>query len=121
MARRANVEQVAARGYWRESEARTIVDAWRRSGETVTGFAQRHGFEPRRLARWVGRLDGAADEPVRFHPVQLVERRPESEDTGSGGWIEIELADGHRVRVPRGFEADELRRVLAVLGEAARC
>ena len=121
MPRRADVRQVAERRYWRESEARVLLEAWRRSGETVGRFARRHGLEPRRLTRWVRRLDRAAGEAVRFHPVRLVGHRAEPERTGSGVPIEIELAHGQRVRVPRGFEADELRRVLAVLGEAAKC
>jgi hypothetical protein len=57
-----------------------------------------------------------AQESVRFHAVRLVQRRAEPE-----GLIEIELADGHRVRVSRGFEAEDLRRVLQVLGEVCRC
>ena len=111
MARGADVLQVAQRRYWREPEARMLVEAWRSSG---AGLARRHDFDPRRLARWVRRFE--ADESVRFHAVQLVQRRPESE-----GPIEIEVADGRRVRLPRGFEEEDLRRLLRVLGEAATC
>jgi hypothetical protein len=39
----------------------------------------------------------------------------------SEGAIEIELRGDRRVRVPRSFDADDLRRVLEVLGEAATC
>ena len=120
MARRADVRRVAERRYWRESEARVLVEAWRSSGETLAGFARRHGVERRRLARWVGRLEGVG-EALRFHPVRLVERRPDRESSESGAPIEIELAEGQRVRVSRGFAAEDLRRVLAVLGEAAKC
>jgi len=42
-------------------------------------------------------------------------------ETGSGSAIEIRLAGGQRVRVARGFNAEDLRRVLAVLEEGARC
>ena len=119
MARRVDVRQVAERRYWRESEARVLVEAWRNSGETLAGFARRHGVERRRLTRWVGRLEGGG-EALRFHPVRLVKRRPDPE-SGSGVPIEIELAEGQRVRVSRGFAAEDLRRVLAVLGEAAKC
>jgi len=117
----AEVRRVVEKRYWRESDARVLVEAWRNSGETLAAFARRHGVERHRLARWVGRLEDAADEAVRFHPVRLVDRRPESDSGGHGAPIEIQLASGQRVRVPRGFEAEELRRVLAVLGEAARC
>lgn len=121
MARGADVRQVAERSYWRESEARVLVEAWRSSGEPLARFARRHGFEPRRLARWASRLERAADERVRFHPIRLLERQGEPDRSGPGAPIEIELTYGRRVCVPRGFEAEDLRRVLAVLGEVAAC
>jgi len=118
MGRTTDVRRVAERGYWREAEARVLVEAWRSGGETLVEFARRHGVEPRRLARWVTRLQGAGEGSLRFHPVRLVESPAE---TGAAGPIEIQLAGGRRVRVPRGFETDDLRRVLAVLEEAATC
>jgi transposase-like protein len=118
MARHADVRRVAERRYWRPGDARVVVEAWRDSGERLSGFARRHGVEPRRLARWVKRLEGAGGEAVRFHPVRLVERAPER---WAGAPIEIHLAGGQRVRVPRAFEAEDLRRVLAVLAEGGRC
>ena len=113
MAGEAEVRQVAQRRYWREAEGRIVVEAWRSSGEGLARFARRHELTPNRLAWWARRL--GAQEPVRFHAVRLVQR-PESDSL-----IEIELAGGRRVRVPRGFEAEDLRRVLGVLGEAAAC
>lgn len=120
MARRSAVKQVAGSRYWRESDARVLVEAWRGSGETLTGFARRQGVQPRRLARWAGRLEGARGDAVRFHRVRLVGRDVDAESR-SGASIEIQLAGGQLVRVPRGFEAEELRRVLAVLEEVAEC
>ncbi len=118
MARRAEVRRVAGRGYWREADARVLVEAWRGSGERLSGFARRHGFEPRRLVRWVKRLEGAERSALRFHPVRLVEREPGTVDRTR---IEIHLAGGERICVPRSFEAEDLRRVLAVLAEAGGC
>ena len=118
MARKAEVRRVAGRLYWREADARILVDAWRKSGESLSGFARRQGVERKRLARWVRRLEGAAGGPLRFHPVRLVGSLPE---TGSGAPIDIQLAGGERVRVAHGFQTEDLRRVLAVLAEAARC
>jgi len=118
MARKADVRRVAGRVYWREADARILVDAWRESGESVSGFARRQGVERKRLARWVRRLEGAAGGPLHFHPVRLVESTVE---TGGGAPIDIELAGGQRVRVAHGFQMEDLRRVLAVLAEAARC
>lgn len=117
MRREADVRLVAKRRYWREAEARVVVEAFWRSGETLSGFARRHGLKRGRLSRWVERL-GEGEESLRFHPVRLVEDRGAS---GGGAAIEIELLGGQRVRVPRGFESEELRRVLAVLEVAGSC
>src|SRR3989304_3471866 len=104
MATKVGVRQVAERRYWR--------------GGALARFAGPRGVGPRRLARWVSRLSGAGEGSLRFHPVRLVESPPE---TGGGAPIEIQLAGGRRVRVPRGFETEDLRRVLVVLEEAATC
>jgi len=121
MGRGADVRRVAKRPYWREAEARVLVDAWRDSGQVLARFARRHGVEPKRLARWASRLERETEKKVRFHPVRLLEERTEPQRSGSDAPIEIEFAHGRRVCVPRGFEAEDLRRVLVVLGEVAAC
>lgn len=110
---KAAVERVAGQRYWRGSEARVVVDAWRASGEGLAGFARRYGIQPRRVSRWARELEERG-EPVRFHPVRLVgeaEIGRRSEESR----IEIELGDGATVRVPAGFAAEDLARVLEVL------
>jgi hypothetical protein len=118
MGRKAEVRRVAERNYWREAEARIVVEAWRSSSETLSAFAKRHGVAPRRLTRWVSRLQESKEGSLRFHPVRLVDRPLESGDRAP---IEIGLGGGRCVRVPRGFETEDLRRVLAVLEEARTC
>jgi hypothetical protein len=49
---------------------------------------------------------------MRFHPVRRVE--PERLDP-QPGTIEVVLLNGRRVRVPPGFVAEDLVRVLEVL------
>jgi transposase-like protein len=110
------VGRVAALRYWRAADARVAVDAWKRSGKTVAEFARRHGIHPRRLRRWGAELDGR-QEAVRFHPVRLVQRRDDEQRSSEP--IEIVTRDGHRVRVPAGFAADDLERVLMVLAVEA--
>ncbi len=71
-------------------------------------------------------LSIAAGSAIRWtvksnNRVRLLEQQAEPERSGSGTPIEIELAQGRRVCVPRGFEAEDLQRVLVVLGEVAAC
>ena len=117
---KAALERVTARRYWREADARVVVEAWRRSGLPLAVFAGREGVHPKRLARWSGRLRATDPEPeVAFHPVRLV-------DAGGGAVrgeerIEVVLRDGTRVRVPRVFAAEDLRRVVEVLEGRGSC
>ena len=97
MARETDIAAVVGRRYWREAEARMVVEAWRASGESLAGFARRHGVGSQRIAWWARRIDGGTPAPVRFHPVRLANL-----DGGSGAAIEIHLVGGHRVRVPPG-------------------
>ncbi len=115
--KRDGTRQIAKRGYWRESDARALIEAWRSSGETLTRFAQRNGVERGRLTRWSKRLEGTA--PMVLHPVRLV--ADSSTASNGDGPIEIQLAAGRCVRVPQGFRSDDLRRVLLVLTESLPC
>jgi hypothetical protein len=115
MAGSNGLRRVARRPYWREADARVVVDAWRDSGESLASFGGRHGVSPRRLARWATRLKGGRE--VRFHPVRLVEPPTQAEDRS----LAIELPGGETVRLPTGFELDDLRRVLAALAERHGC
>lgn len=120
MAGGSGVRQVAAQRYWREGQARVVVEAWQRSGESVAAFARSHGIGSQRLKRWARRLRGASGR-IRFHRVRLVERRPAGDHVQGGAPIEIEWAPGRRVCVFPGFAAEDLGRVLEVLEGRERC
>lgn len=118
MRRKPTVGVVAESRYWRESTAQVMVDAWRQSGETVAAFAMRHGVDRRRLARWVRRVEAKAAVVVPFHPVRVVGG---VEGRVTDAPIEIAVGSTYRVRVPPGFEVEDLRRVLAVLAVGGSC
>jgi hypothetical protein len=128
------IRRVAEGSYWSEADARVVVDAWRRSGETQLAFAARYGIDPKRVGRWATRLtapqpDGYqqrrsrrsdARTPVRFHRARVVTASPIA-SAESPPAIEVILRDGRSIRVPRGFAAEDLHQVLVVLEAAARC
>ena len=116
MPKTVDVRAVVSGVYWGEEDARAVVAAWRASGESVSAFARRHGVQRRRLARWIRRLETATS--VRFHPVRLTEA---IDAAASASAIEIELTSGERIRVPRGFDAEDLRRVFSVLTARSSC
>lgn len=114
---RSTIEEIAAvarRPYWREDDARVVVEAWRRSDETLATFAKHHGLHPHRIARWASKIKHSESSAVRFHAVRVA-------SSPSAAAIEIQLGDGWRVRVYQDFVAEDLRRVLAVLGEKTSC
>lgn len=111
--RESALARVAARRYWREDDARLMIEAWQESGLPLVAFAERHDVQTRRLVRWAERVQSMGPKPVSFHRVRLVE---------SGGCgassderIEVILAEGCTVRVPPGFVPEDLRKVLNVL------
>ena len=109
MSRRSEVAQVSRRGYWREAEARVMVEAWRSGGETLSEFAARYGVDPKRIARWASRLERPRAEKVQFHPVRVVGVEPAGAPTLSQA-----LQAGQPVDAPAGsIAADSLapRRV----------
>ena len=118
MFRKGKLTELAGRLYWREVDARRVVEAWRRSGETVSAFAGHLGVDPRRVSRWASRLRRPESAPMSLHPVRVARDDASSRRAAS---IEIELGDGRRIRVAPGVEAEDLRRVLAVLDERAPC
>ena len=117
MPKTIDVQAVASGVYWREEDARAVVAAWRASGESVSAFARHHRVQPRRLARWIRRLETAT--PLHFHPVRVagaIDNAPSRTPA-----IEIELPSGERIRLPRGFDVDDLRRVCSVLTASTSC
>lgn len=114
------VIQVARNRYWREADARVVIQSWRRSGEAVSAFARRYGLKPRRIVRWATWLEEATT-PTKFHPVRVVDAVERERVASPAEAIEIVLSNGRRVRLPTGFEPDDLRRILTVLEGDARC
>ena len=50
------VAAVAGKSYWREADARQVVQAWESSGQALSHFAAAQGVKVARLARWASRL-----------------------------------------------------------------
>jgi hypothetical protein len=109
------------RSYWREADARRMIEAWQSSGLSLKEFSRQHGIQSRRLARWSHRLGlTASPERPQFHPVHLITAQPIAA-SGEDPSIEIILPHGQRVGVRRGFAAEDLRSVLEVLEARVRC
>ena len=111
------------------------VQRWQDSGLTAKEFASELGIKASTLTHWKWRLEKERREgrrpgeeggakPVKparrgsraAAPPGLIEvQLPAVQDS----CFELELAYGHRLRVPAAFDESALRRLLAVLEEAA--
>jgi hypothetical protein len=109
---------------WREAEAMEALRAWRASGQSLEQFASETGIEEHRLRRWVRRA-GASLRAPKMLPVRVVagpgarrvvdDRVDAHRDVAA---IEIVLGGGRRVIVHRGFDADDLARLLEIVERA---
>ena len=86
------------------------VEQWKRSGLTAARFASRHGLSPRSLTWWKWRLGRVAEKTPPVVEVVALAR-------GGEAPFEVVVDERLHVRVPAGFDAGELRRLVAALEE----
>lgn len=101
---------------WKPEAARCVLGAWKESGESMVGFASRHGLNGRRIAWWRDRLPASPLWPpttsspsVTLVPVTV---RSTSAPTVSGPVLSLMVGDVVRVEVGRrgGRAAGVVRR-----------
>jgi transposase len=98
--------------YWTEDEARRALKELDASGLTIAAFGRRTGIAEKRLRWWRKRLAAApAARSTTLVPVRI---KPASPTAASAPPLEVVLGDVV-VRVPTGFDAETLARVLDVL------
>ncbi len=109
-----------AHGKWSEVEARSVIEAWRRSGLPLERFAKQRGFVPQRLRWWRSRL-ARAEQAVSLAPLPAllpVRVSPESQRRGEPVTVlpvTVLLRTGHVLKVAHGFDEDAFTRVVALL------
>jgi hypothetical protein len=94
-----------ARSFWKKH-----VAGWRASGETAQQYCERHGLSTNSLSGWASRLkrdEQTAEAAMRWAKVEVT-------TAASLRPIVIRVRDVH-IDVERGFDADTLAAILAVL------
>jgi hypothetical protein len=99
-------------GRWREAYVkwRGLIAEQSGSGQSVAVFCRDRGLTTGQFFAWKQRLPRAAEE--QFVEVQ-VERTAAPKTRCSA--IEVHLAEGRRILVEPGFDAEHLRAVVAAL------
>ena len=91
---------------------RRLVFEEARSGKSVAEFCRKRGLHSSYFFAWKKRLRESS--AARFLEVQVTERAPIARDSR----MEIRLRNGRSVVVKQGFDAEQVRALLAV-AEAA--
>jgi transposase-like protein len=108
------------------AEVERLVSEYKQSGLGRKEFSAAHGLSVHTLDAWRRRMAGSREEIV---PVAIVEdgtARQGLKRAGSmepSGQFRVVLAAGLRIEVEPGFDATELRRLIAALdsGELRSC
>jgi hypothetical protein len=106
---------------------RRMLRQWRRSGLSVRGFCAEHDLAEPSFYAW-RRIVAERDQesaPVRAKPaLNSVGRTPRFVPVRvieTAASIEVVLPRGPVLRISRGFDADALRQLLAILEEGRPC
>ena len=100
------------------AEIERLVSEYKRSGLSRKDFCAAHGLSMHTLDAWRRRVAGSRQELV---PVDFVERGAQQQGSMQTGSMEqrtqfrIMLSHGLYIEVESGFDAAELRRLIAAL------
>ena len=90
-----------------DAQKAALVRAWRASGLSQSAFAAQHRISDSSLGRWAQQHAAQLLAPTQtFADVDIVDAAPLRVHIGT---------TGHVVEVPLGFDATELRRLVAAL------
>jgi hypothetical protein len=106
-------QQRQVRRHWRtREEAERLAAEFEASGLTRQEFSDQRGVPVKTLARYVARY---RKKKVDKNPRQRWVAVEVAEERGRGDELSIVLGNGRRIAVQHGFDADTLRRLLAVV------
>jgi len=104
MSRNSWVAAAQAGARWSREEAQEAINAWERSGESLTAFARQHGVVPQRLSWWrkrvtkgpVPKLASPALMPVTVRQAPLI-ALPSAPVSVRWGTVRLDVADPSKV------------------------
>ena len=111
--------RIRDRKRWTASEARGVLEQWKRSGLPLASFAKQQGYVPERLRWWKLRLEHGRATPPRFVPVELPVATPAAGAARTTSPIEILVPGGVRLLVPEAVEVGVVARLVMALREAS--
>jgi hypothetical protein len=107
-----------AHGQWTEIEARGVLEAWKKSGQSLEGYARSRGLVPQRLHWWKQKLRFGAVADKSRAVALLPVRVKESRESRRGEPVTVLLRSGHMIKVGHDFDESAFARVVALLERA---
>ncbi len=114
----AGMSKRRRRRKWSDDEKRMICAQARMPGVSVAQVARRYDVNANQIFNWMKDPKFAADETVdgddaRFLPVEIVaEPAPAASAVETSGVIELELVNGHRLRISGGYDPEAVARLV---------
>ncbi len=116
------ITSVERRRRWSRAEKERIVAAALEPGAVASEVARAAGIHSSQLFRWRRQLCERAAMPASFNAVTIAPE-PGTASAGlaeSAGVIEVEFADGGRLRMSGPVDAATVKALLAALSKARR-
>ena len=120
------ITSVQRRRRWSRAEKERIVAAALVPGAVASEVAREAGIHSSQLFRWRQELCERAPMPAAFHPVTIASEPemaalpPPTRSSEPAGTVEIEFADGGRMRIIGAVDASTLSALIRGLAKGKR-
>ena len=120
------ITSVQRRRRWSRAEKERIVAAALAPGAVASEVAREAGIHTSQLFRWRQLLCERAPMPAAFHPVaiapelEIAALPPPTASSEPAGTVEIEFADGGRMRIIGAVNASTVSALIRVLAKGKR-
>jgi transposase len=113
------ITSVQRRRRWNAAEKERLVAASLEPGSGVSAVARQAGIHPSQLYGWRRQLCARRQPATEFAAVRIA-AEPVASGMPATGTIDIELANGSRVRITGPADASLVRAMITVLAKAGR-
>ena len=113
------ITSVERRRRWSAAEKERLVAASLEPGASVSAVARQAGMHPSQLYGWRRQLCARRQPAAEFAAVRIA-AGPAPSEIPAVGTIEVELANGWRVRITGPADASLVRTMITVLAKAGR-
>ena len=114
------ITSVQRRRRWSAAEKERLVAASLEPGSGVSAVARQAGIHPSQLYGWRRQLCARRRPDAEFAAVRIA-AEPVPSGMPAPGTIEVELANGSRVRITGPADAALVRAMMTALAKAGRC